>query len=391
MIKSTAINDKNIEIVWADGLKKQIPGIAFRHSPGFPGISRPAGEHGRFPSIGSDLIPHEANVVEEGELVISWQPGDVESRHSVDWLDQYHPERKRSSTLTPKVNLWDAQSASEFVPLNFEDILDDEKTRLLLFEELLLHGVVLIRNLPVEIDRIYQIANWFGMTPANPYSNNASNPVVSDIRVNPAVAVATHQSHFLGPHTDTCWRQTLIGILFMHCLKSHDDGGCSMLVDGFKVAQRLKEESPESFDLLANLVLDFSAPVSEQDDWRVKGRIISLAADGVVEGIRYNGNSIGQLDLPDDLIEPAYRALEQFERILYDQSLWWQLLLKPGDLLIIDNHRVLHGRQAFNPTKAERHLQCCSVDRDHFHNRYRALARSLGSSNWDVRLTAGVI
>jgi gamma-butyrobetaine dioxygenase len=390
MIKSTVVKDNNVEIVWGDEVRKQFPSILFRHSPGFPGSSRPAGEGGRFPTDSGALSPLDVTLNESGDLDITWQPGGIKSRHSADWLNQLHPRQKSISTLAPEVNLWDAQKAEEFVSGDYSGLLEDETSRLALFETLLLNGIVLVRNVPTEIDQIYQAAKWFGITPGNPYSSNTANPVVSDIRVNPAVAVATHQSHFLGPHTDTCWRQTLIGLLFMHCLKSHEDGGCSMLVDGFKVAQRLREESPESFDLLSKLALDFSAPVSDQDDWRVKGRVISLAADGVVEGIRYNGNSIGHLDLPDDLIEPTYQALEQFERILYDQSLWWQILLKPGDLLIIDNHRVLHGRQAFDPTKAERHLQCCSVDRDHFHNRYRALARNLGSKNWNTRLTAGV-
>jgi gamma-butyrobetaine dioxygenase len=390
MIESAAIKAGTIELIWEDGLRKQFPNILFKHSPGFPGSARPAGEKGRFPSDNGELVPKDITLNETGEIVINWQPEDFKSHHTAEWLKQLHPLQKPFSTLTPKVNLWDTQKANEFVRPDFNGLLDDEASRLELFETFLLNGVVLVRNVPTEIDQIYLAAKWFGITPGNPYSSNADNPVVSDIRVNPAVAVATHQSHFLGPHTDTCWRQTLIGVLFMHCLKSHDDGGCSMLVDGFKVAQRLREESPESFDLLSKLALDFSAPVSEQDDWRVKGRVISLAADGVVEGIRFNGNSIGHLDLPDDLIEPAYHALEQFERILYDESLWWQILLKPGDLLIIDNHRVLHGRQAFDPTMGERHLQCCSVDRDHFHNRYRALARNLGSNNWDARLTAGV-
>ena len=89
------------------------------------------------------------------------------------------------------------------------------------------------------------------------------------------------------------------------------------------------------------------------------------------------------------MIEPAYRALEIFESILYDRSLWWQPLLQPGDLLLVDNHRVLHGREAFDPAGGERYLQSCSVDRDDFHIRYRRLAKQQGDPAWDQRLTAG--
>jgi len=152
-----------------------------------------------------------------------------------------------------------------------------------------------------------------------------------------------------------------------------------------------REASREAFDLLSTVPIAFGAVVGDKDDWRVQGRVISLSADGVVEGIRYNGNSIGQLDLPKDLVEPVYSALERFESILYDRDLWWRPLLTPGDLLVIDNHRVLHGREAFDAAAGERHLQCCNVERDDFHNNYRRMAKRLGVGKWGRRLSSGVI
>ena len=163
------------------------------------------------------------------------------------------------------------------------------------------------------------------------------------------------------------------------------------VVDGFAVAHVLREQDEGSFNLLAQTPLMFSSKVDNGDDWRVLGRVLSVAADGLLEGIRYNGNSIGQLQLPPDLVEPVYHALERFEEILYDRNQWWQPQLQPGDLLILDNHRVLHGREAFDPSAGERHLQCCGVDRDDFHNRYRHLARKFKSPGANIRLSAGVI
>jgi gamma-butyrobetaine dioxygenase len=60
-------------------------------------------------------------------------------------------------------------------------------------------------------------------------------------------------------------------------------------------------------------------------------------------------------------------------------------------LLVIDNHRVLHGREAFDAAAGERHIQCCNVERDDFHNNYRRLAKRLGVADWGRRLSAGVI
>ena len=40
--------------------------------------------------------------------------------------------------------------------------------------------------------------------------------------------------------------------------------------------------------------------------------------------------------------------------------------LQPGDLVMFDNHRVLHGRTAIGRQNKRRHLRYCSVDRDYF-------------------------
>jgi hypothetical protein len=52
---------------------------------------------------------------------------------------------------------------------------------------------------------------------------------------------------------------------------------------------------------------------------------------------------------------------------------------------------VLHGREAFDAAAGERHIQCCNVERDDFHNNYRRLAKRLGVDGWGKRLPAGVI
>jgi gamma-butyrobetaine dioxygenase len=52
-----------------------------------------------------------------------------------------------------------------------------------------------------------------------------------------------------------------------------------------------------------------------------------------------------------------------------------QLKLKAGEMVVFDNRRVLHGRDAFDPSTGFRHLQGCYVDRGEFSSRLRLLAR----------------
>ena len=389
-LKEATLIKNGVIVKWSDDHQSFYHAIWLRHSPGYPGSERPAGIEGRFPAAESVLTPVDVFVTSEGNLKIDWNNSSV-SEHNANWLrenayDEQTLSQKRKATTT-----WDSGSVEAWPEFHFDVFVNDEKARIELFEHILDYGALILRNTPIDPNTIVDIANWFGHTPANLYADDPAQPVVGNVRIDPAVTVATNMCHFLGPHTDTCWRQTLSGLVLLHCLKVHPEGGRSIVVDGFAVANRLREEDHAAFDLLAQVPLSFGSKVDDKDDWRVLGRIISVAADGELEGIRYNGNSIGQLELSAELIEPVYYALEKFESFLYDKSLWWQPLLQPGDLLVVDNHRVLHGREAFDPKLGERHLQTCSVDRDDFHNHYRRMAKKLSRPGWNQRLCAGVI
>jgi alpha-ketoglutarate-dependent taurine dioxygenase len=52
--------------------------------------------------------------------------------------------------------------------------------------------------------------------------------------------------------------------------------------------------------------------------------------------------------------------------------------LEPGDLFLVDNLRVLHGRTGFSAA-GQRHLQGCYADRDSLYSRLAVLNRSLAS------------
>ena len=389
-LASATLAADGVEVTWKDGQKAHFHAIWLRHSPGFPDSKRPAGSDGRFPRDAAETRPAQAQVTADGHLGLEWTDGRC-SQHDAEWLRLHDYNTDAVSRRRRPIVPWTAASLSEHVEFDYSRLTGGIQARLPLFEHILDHGVALLRNVPTEANTITVVANWLGHVPANLYADDASQPSIGNVRVDPTVTVATNMCHFLGPHTDTCWRQTLSGLLLLHCLKSHPLGGRSIVVDGFAVAERMRELDEAGFNLLCSVPLNFGSKVDDRDDWRVLGRVISVAADGELEGIRYNGNSIGQLELPAPLIEPVYRALETFESILYDKTFWWQPLLQPGDLLLVDNHRVLHGREAFDPAGGERHLQSCAVDRDDFHNRYRRIAMQLGDPAWDKRLSAGVI
>ncbi|MEX2409192.1 MAG: TauD/TfdA family dioxygenase, partial [Rhodovibrionaceae bacterium] len=99
--------------------------------------------------------------------------------------------------------------------------------------------------------------------------------------------------------------------------------------------------------------------------------LIELDAEGRLRGVRYNNRSAAPLDLAPEVLPDFYRAYRRFGRMLHDPAFAVSFRLAPGDLFIVDNRRVLHGRKGFSGGK--RHLQGCYADKDSLESKIRIL------------------
>lgn len=301
------------------------------------------------------------------------------------------PSGVKTGRVKRAVSLWSGDISLRENAIDYNGMITDDAVLLTAYEQVLDHGICLVSNVPAEDAAVLDVASLFGLVSPSPYADDPAQPDLENIRVDPTVPVNTRKADFLGPHTDTCWRTSLSGLVYMHCLKAHEQGGETILVDGFSILDRLRAESLDAFMLLATTVLPFMAKVANGDDWRSQGRVISLDADGDICGIRYSAGSIDWESMPFEPDNPVVQALAAIATMLNDEASWARIQLQPGDLLVIDNHRVLHGRTEFDPAAGERQLQTCSTRRDEFHNRYRHLARRLGRADWNHDLALGVI
>jgi gamma-butyrobetaine dioxygenase len=109
----------------------------------------------------------------------------------------------------------------------------------------------------------------------------------------------------------------------------------------------------------------------------VDAPILCLNTDGEVVGVRWNERMAGPFELPEELVEPYYRAYQLFQVMLRNTDFSIELPLRDGDLLAFDNHRILHGRKAFDAAGHRRHIHGCLVTRDSFHSRLRTLQRKV--------------
>lgn len=186
-----------------------------------------------------------------------------------------------------------------------------------------------------------------------------------------------YSSKALGSHTDLSYMETPAGIQVFHCLKHTGSGGETLLVDGFRSLEIFREAHPEDFDLLTKTVVphEYKEEPSENSPgyhMYSLGTTIRVhpASDELIQ-LRFNPYDRAPLDTVSALeIPPFYRAYGRLHKIISDPEgqLWHKL--KPGQVLFIDNWRVMHGRAAFDGTR----VMCgCYLPRDEWVSKARVL------------------
>ena len=61
--------------------------------------------------------------------------------------------------------------------------------------------------------------------------------------------------------------------------------------------------------------------------------------------------------------------------IFYRQKFRIEFKLMPGDIMMMDNHRLLHGRTVYDVDEGNRFLQGCYIDHDSSEGKLRHLKR----------------
>ena len=136
----------------------------------------------------------------------------------------------------------------------------------------------------------------------------------------------------------------------------------------------LRETEPDAFEVLSTLPHQFYRYVEGRAAYYSEACIISVDYFGEVTGFRYaNRQTSAPLDVPEHLVKPVHDALRKLSSLMRDPTFEIRFLLEPGDMMIFDNHRVIHGRTHYDDTGGARHLRTMEMSREEFHNRLRLL------------------
>lgn len=359
---------RTIAVAWPDGTTADFPFLWLRDN--CPTGLHPETHERTFEllSVPDTLAPVGATI-ETDCLVIRWP--DHTTELDLDWLAAHRPGERAHDPADVSPVLWRGTVTKDALPsATASSLLDSDRALSDWLKTAKAHGLALVTELDDRVDAGMEIARRIG------FLRETNFGVEFDVVSKPDPNNLAYTAGRLPLHTDLPNQELPPGFQFLHCIANSADGGGSMFCDGFAVADAIQKEDPAAFDLLASQPI----PLRFHDatcDIRKRDTVIRRDFDGRLQEVRFNAHIAATFDMPAHLMSAYYRAYRMYMAMSRSAAFEVTLRLEPCEMVVFDNRRVLHGRDAFDPSTGHRHLHGCYVDRGEWDSRMRVLARNV--------------
>tara|TARA_Y100000287_G_scaffold184899_1_gene186813 strand:- start:398 stop:1498 length:1101 start_codon:yes stop_codon:yes gene_type:complete len=262
---------------------------------------------------------------------------------------------------------WDS-SLNDFNNYEFNENIFEERKMYEALINFYKFGFVIFKKVPTKNNFIVEFANSIGSirrTNFGEFFNVKSKPNPNDL---------AYTSLALAPHTDNPYRNPVPCIQILHCIENEVNGGYSTLVDGFTVTEKLKNDYPDYYKILTEIKVRYQ--FIDQDvfleDW---AEMIKLDENQNFKQVRFSPR-LDFVPLMDrDKLNLYYSARNKISELYNSDKYRIEFKLMPGDLLMMDNHRLLHGRTSYDANEGNRFLQGCYIDYDSTEGKLKHLKR----------------
>ncbi|NES79847.1 MULTISPECIES: TauD/TfdA family dioxygenase [Okeania] len=337
------IDGKRFHYTW---LRDHCPSPKSRHQTSFQ----------RLYDISDSVLPPKPLSVEErdGQLIIDWDENPPHrSIFSISWLLR-HAYDPKPACFSNEIVFWDKL----WLEANSPDRPDTQSCNSQLWiNQLFKLGFVILQNIaPENLDSF--------ISSIGPIRNTEYGKI-SSVKVTPEAKDLFATAHGLPPHTDfTFWQGNRVA-QFLYCVENNALGGDSMVVDGFRVANDFRQDHPDHFQTLVKTPVQFWLYNDKLKYFFCpENPIIELDHEGRVAALRFHYKNY-ILNLPFEQMESFYEAYSRFFNYLKNPDYQYCFRLKPGECLLVQNFRVLHGRTAFDPTSGSREIKTAYMEWDY--------------------------
>ena len=284
-------------------------------------------------------------------------------------LNKIVEEFSKNDTVVKSIKKekWDS-SLKNIKNFNFSHGYFETKEMYDLLVDFYKYGFVIFKKVPTKDNFIVNFANSIGSirrTNFGEFFNVKSKPNPNDL---------AYTSLALAPHTDNPYRNPVPCIQMLHCIENEVNGGLSTLVDGYTVTEKLKKDFTDYYNILTEVKVRFQFIDQSVilEDW---AEMIQLNEKGEFKQVRFSPRLDFVPLMEKNKLELFYSARKKISELYNSDQYRVEFKLNPGDLLMMDNYRLLHGRTSYDANQGNRFLQGCYIDYDSTEGKLKHLKR----------------
>ena len=363
-----------IELSWSGGRgAQQFPLLWLRDHCGCPACHHPETRQRLQDTfaIPSDLAAREVLVEDAGcTLRIDWAPEPHSSRYPAEFLAAL---RVDPEVLPVRRRLWDAATLPQSMPaVRYEALIAKDQLLREFLERVESDGFCFVEGTPATPEATKAVAARFAYTRETVFGG------YYDFTANLEYKDTAYTSLAIGAHTDGTYSLDAPGYQMFHCLAADCAGGENVLIDGFRIAEVMAREYVEDYNVLTQIAVVGQYLEHDRGIHLMARRpVFRLDARGELLQVSYNNHDRAPFLLPPDRGVAFYRALGTFTRLLRDPRFHYRRRLLPGSVLLFDNWRVLHARDAYT---GYRRLAGVYLNKEDVESRLRVLRMRTAAS-----------
>ncbi|KAH8400570.1 hypothetical protein KR222_007111 [Zaprionus bogoriensis] len=375
------LDQRYVELRQVDGVQLKYPSVWLRDNcqcaECFHGATRARKSHWERGPL--NARPERVEYDEQRQqLIVHWQDAH-RSSYDLHWLQQrdFSPQARQrylEQVYRPPAQLWGkAQFAEVTREFPYQDVIEQDAVLRAWLEALAVQGFALLRGAPHDVNVARRLAERIGYIKRTTYGD------VFEVKSKPNAGNYAYLMTPLPMHTDMPYYEYKAGINILHTLvQSESPGGANTMTDGFYVAERLRREHPEYYELLRSVPVNWYDIGHDGDAgqpfhslWRAP--VICLDVDGQLARINQNTTKRdSRFSVPLEQVVAWYEAYDKFLQLVQDEAV--QFKTRAGDVFVFNNLRMLHGRTAYEDSpQNKRHLVGAYVDWDIIYSKLRTL------------------
>lgn len=333
--------DSCLHVTWDDGIESWYPWLWLRDHAHDPGTIHPVTQQRQLDtaSLPADLCAAAATA-DNGIATITWYGDVAPSEVPVDFLCRFRSPQPARITA-PQPVLWDRYGiAAAPVHIDHDRVMNSDAGVHEWLSIVATYGFAIVADTPATAEATEELIRRVGYVRETIFGGFWQ--FTDDL----SKADLAYTTQHLSAHTDGTYSHDAPGLQMLHCLHFEGTGGNSTLVDGFKIAEVLRTTEPALFDVLSTVAIP-GQYIGDGSHLMAARPVLRHDHNGTLVQVSYNNSDRAPFLLPPSEMEQLYSALRAFDHLANSEAMQWNQVLRPGEALVFDNWRALHGRHAY--------------------------------------------